>query len=149
GALSEPSIPALPGLERFEGTMFHSAHWNHDHDLSGERVAVVGTGASAVQFVPEIQPRVGHLTVFQRTAPWIVPRMGREFSARERLLHRRVPLTQRIARTWIYWSREVLVLPFTRRPQLMKVVQRIAELHLRRQIRDPDLRAKLAPHYRI
>ena len=149
GALSEPSIPDLPGLERFEGTMFHSAHWNHDHDLGGERVAVVGTGASSVQFIPEIQPRVGHLTVFQRTPAWVVPRFGRTFSPLERRLHRLLPITQRLARAWIYWSREALVLPFTRRPKMMRVIQRVARAHLRRQIPDPDLQAKLMPDYTI
>ena len=74
GPLSEPSIPAIPGLERFKGTVFHSAQWNHEHDLTGERVAVIGTGASAIQFVPQIQPQVKHLTLFQRTPPWIIPR---------------------------------------------------------------------------
>ena len=79
GALSDPAVPTLPGLDRFEGTVFHSARWDHDHDLTGRRVAVVGTGASAIQFVPQIQPRVGHLTVFQRTPPWILPRWDRPF----------------------------------------------------------------------
>jgi cation diffusion facilitator CzcD-associated flavoprotein CzcO len=74
GPLSAPSIPDLPGLERFAGTTFHSATWDHDHDLDGERVAVIGTGASAIQFVPQIAPRVGRLHLFQRTAPWIMPR---------------------------------------------------------------------------
>lgn len=149
GALSEPSLPDLPGLGVFEGRMFHSAHWDHEHDLTGERVAVIGTGASAVQFVPEIRPKVAHLTVFQRTAPWIVPRFGREFSPRERAMHRRLPVSQRLARAWIYWSREVLVLPFTRRPNLMRFIQKVAAAHLRRQVRNPELRAKLTPDYRI
>ena len=80
GFLSTPSTPALEGLDRFGGTVFHSARWDHQHDLSGERVAVIGTGASAIQFVPQIQPRVGHLTVFQRTPPWIMPRPDRAFT---------------------------------------------------------------------
>ncbi len=89
GPLAEPAVPDLPGLDRFEGTMFHSAHWDHDHDLSGERVAVIGTGASAIQFVPEIQPQVAHLTVFQRTPPWIVPHRNRRITRAERALYRR------------------------------------------------------------
>ncbi len=88
GFLSEPSLPAIEGLDRFEGTIFHSARWRHDHDLAGERVAVIGTGASAIQFVPEIQPVVGHLTVFQRTPPWVVPRPDRPFKKWERWLFR-------------------------------------------------------------
>ena len=81
GPLSAPSIPDLPGLDRFEGTTFHSATWDHDHELDGERVAVIGTGASAIQFVPQIQARVGRLHVFQRTAPWIMPRPDRPLTA--------------------------------------------------------------------
>ena len=91
GALSDPAVPPLPGLDRFEGRMFHSARWDHDHDLTGKRVAVVGTGASAIQFVPRIQPRVGHLTVFQRTPPWILPRWDRPFGPAERWAFRHLP----------------------------------------------------------
>src|SRR3954454_8478777 len=79
GPLSEPKLPDVPGIESFEGKIFHSAQWDHDHDLRGERVASVGTGASAIQFVPEIQPQVAKLHVFQRTAPWIVPRRDRSY----------------------------------------------------------------------
>ena len=86
GPLSEPALPEVPGLEDFEGTAFHSAQWDHDHDLTGRRVAVVGTGASAIQFVPEIQPKVGKLHVFQRTAPWVVPHRNRPIRRWERVL---------------------------------------------------------------
>ena len=98
GPLSAPSIPDLPGLERFEGTTFHSAHWDHDHDLDGERVAVIGTGASAIQFVPQIQPRVGRLHLFQRTAPWIMPRPDRPLKRWERRLYRALPAAQLLMR---------------------------------------------------
>src|SRR5437763_14791386 len=104
GPLSEPSIPSIPGLERFEGKVFHSAEWDHDHDLDGERVAVVGTGASAIQFVPQIQPQVAKLHLFQRTAPWITPRMARPLTSVERALYRRVPAAQRLMRAAIYWA---------------------------------------------
>ena len=77
GPLVEPKIPDVPGLDDFDGAIFHSARWNHDHDLTGDRVAVVGTGASAIQFIPKIQPKVAHMTVFQRTAPWVLPRTER------------------------------------------------------------------------
>ncbi|HYH51916.1 MAG TPA: NAD(P)/FAD-dependent oxidoreductase, partial [Acidimicrobiia bacterium] len=103
GALSDPAIPELPGLERFEGTVFHSAAWRHDHDLTGKRVAVVGTGASAIQFVPQIQPKLERLTIFQRTPPWILPRWDRPFRPVERWAFRYVPLLQRLARAGIYW----------------------------------------------
>src|SRR3954471_7962415 len=81
GGLSEPKVPALPGIERFGGALFHTARWDHDVDLAGKRVAVIGTGASAIQVVPEIAAVVGHLDVFQRTAPWILPRSDHRFTA--------------------------------------------------------------------
>jgi cation diffusion facilitator CzcD-associated flavoprotein CzcO len=99
GPLSEPSIPSLPGLDSFAGTVFHTAAWNHEHDLTGRRVAVIGTGASAIQVVPEIQPAVEHLTVFQRTPPWVVPHGDRPIGERERQVFRRVPAVQRAIRT--------------------------------------------------
>src|SRR5881392_543537 len=110
GPLSEPSIPSIPGLERFEGKVFHSAEWDHDHDLDGERVAVVGTGASAIQFVPRIQPRVGRLHLFQRTAPWIMPRPDRPLKGWERRVYRALPAAQLLMRAGIYWARESFVL---------------------------------------
>ena len=98
GPLTEPRIPAVPGLEAFEGPVFHSARWDHDVDLTGLRVAAVGTGASAIQFVPAIQPKVAQLHVFQRTAPWVVPHSNRPITRLERVLYRRVPLAQRVVR---------------------------------------------------
>jgi cation diffusion facilitator CzcD-associated flavoprotein CzcO len=149
GALSDPSIPALPGLERFEGTAFHSSRWDHHHDLTGERVAVVGTGASAIQFVPQIQPKVGAVSVFQRTPPWIVPRWDRRFTRAERWMFRHLPASQRLARTGIYWSREAYVFGFAFDPRLMKAAEMVARAHLRRQVPDPGLRARLTPDYTI
>jgi cation diffusion facilitator CzcD-associated flavoprotein CzcO len=103
GPLAEPAIPDLPGLDSFEGTMFHSASWRSDHDLTGERVAVIGTGASAIQFVPEIQPSVASLTLFQRTPPWVLPHRNRRITRAERALYRRVPAAQRLVRGVVYW----------------------------------------------
>src|SRR4051794_29793371 len=102
GPLSEPSVPAIPGLDSFAGAVWHSARWNHEHDVTGERVAVIGTGASAVQFVPKIQPLAGRLTVFQRTPPWIMPRPDRRITRPERLVYRRLPLLQKLVRTFVY-----------------------------------------------
>jgi cation diffusion facilitator CzcD-associated flavoprotein CzcO len=147
GPLSEPSLPTIPGLDRFEGTLFHSSRWAHDHDLTGERVAVIGTGASAIQFVPHIQPRVGHLALFQRTPPWILPRLDRPISHRLRALYRALPLAQRIARSKIYLQRELLVPAFVSRPQLMQRAERLALHHLEAQVADPALRARLTPNY--
>ncbi|HEX8802698.1 MAG TPA: NAD(P)/FAD-dependent oxidoreductase [Acidimicrobiales bacterium] len=149
GPLSEPRVPEVPGLDRFEGTVFHSARWRHDHDLAGERVAVVGTGASAIQFVPEIQPAVRSLHVFQRTPPWVIPRRERAYSDRERWVFRHAPPVQRAVRAGIYWSRELFVLAFTGRRPLSPGAARLAAEHLRRQVPDPELRARLTPDYTI
>ncbi len=148
GPLSEPSIPALPGLGSFECAAFHSARWDHDHDLTGRQVAVVGTGASAIQFVPEIQPQVGRLRVFQRTAPWVLPRRDRALSGAERRLFRAVPATQRLARSAIYWAREGFTATFVH-PRLMRLPQRLALRHLRGAVADPELRARLTPDYTL
>lgn len=149
GPLSEPAIPSLPGLDRFAGTVFHSARWEHDHDLTGERVAVIGTGASSIQFVPQIQPQVGRLTLFQRTPAWILPRLDHPISARRRALFRALPIAQRLARTAIYMQRELLVPGFLNRNRLLQRAEVLARRHLERQIADPALRAKLTPHYRM
>jgi cation diffusion facilitator CzcD-associated flavoprotein CzcO len=149
GALHMPKVPDLPGLETFEGTTFHSAHWNHDHDLRGRRVAVIGTGASAIQFVPQIAQEVGHLDVFQRSAPWITPKPDREIGVRERNLHSRFPLGQRAIRNLLYWAMEVRGVGFAVNPKLMKAIELQARRHLKKQVPDPELRRKLTPDYAI
>ncbi|GAB4439183.1 MAG: NAD(P)/FAD-dependent oxidoreductase [Chloroflexi bacterium OHK40] len=148
GALSEPAIPALPGLERFVGPAFHSARWDHGYALAGRSVAVVGTGASAVQFIPAIQPVVGRLTVFQRTPPWVVPRRDYAPGYGQRRLLARFPILQRLARGGLYLARELLV-PGFRHPQLMAPLAWVARRHLARQVPDPALRARLTPGYTI
>jgi cation diffusion facilitator CzcD-associated flavoprotein CzcO len=147
GGLSAPSVPDLPGLDTFAGTVFHSAAWDHDHDLTGERVAVVGTGASAVQIVPHVQARAGHLSVFQRTAGWVMPRLDRPVPAARRALYRRVPLTQKLNRLVQYVSREAMVVLFVYRPALGRRAERLALDHLRQKVADPDLRARLTPTF--
>ena len=149
GPLSEPSIPSLPGIEDFQGVAFHTAEWDHSQDLTGRNVAVVGTGASAIQTVPEIQPLVNRLVIFQRTAPWVVPHRDRPITDLERHLYRRVPAAQRTVRTMVYLSRELLVPGLVFRPQLMHTVQKMAEGHLAKQVPDEALRAKLTPNYVI
>jgi cation diffusion facilitator CzcD-associated flavoprotein CzcO len=149
GGLSEPSIPKLSGLDSFQGTAFHSAQWDHSHDLTGKRVAVIGTGASAVQFIPEIQPEVAKLNVFQRTAPWIVPRENAPINPRMRRLFKRFPPAMRAMRGALYWGAELLVLGLAKEPRLMRLLERAAESNLRRQIHDPELRRKLKPSYRL
>jgi len=146
GGLSEPSIPEVPGLDRFKGAMFHSARWDHQHELDGERVAVIGTGASAIQFVPQIQPKVGALHLFQRTPPWIMPRRDRPLTRFERVLYRRLPIAQLAMRAGVYWARESFVLQFMH-PRFGGLPARIAKAHLRKQVSDPALRRKLLPRY--
>lgn len=148
GALSTPVEPRLPGLENFQGKTFHSARWDHAYDLKGRRVAVVGTGASAIQFVPEIQPKVAKLHLFQRTPPWIIPRHDRRLTRLEHQLFRRFPATQRAARLSIYLFRELFLLPF-RHLWLGGQIERLARGHLARSIPDAELRAKLTPDYSI
>jgi cation diffusion facilitator CzcD-associated flavoprotein CzcO len=138
----------LPGLEHFEGTAFHSARWDSRCDLRDKRVAVIGAGASAIQFVPEIQPLVARLAVFQRTPPWVLPGRDRPISDRERWLFRRFPLTQRLVREWIRAVRELFVVGF-RNPWLMKQLEGVARRHLEASIADPGLRAKLLPGYTL
>jgi cation diffusion facilitator CzcD-associated flavoprotein CzcO len=147
GPLSDPLIPDIPGLGTFAGTVFHSAAWNHGHDLTGRNVAVIGTGASAIQFVPRIQPLVSRLTVFQRTPPWILPRHDRRVSSLEHWLFRHVPPTQRLARAGIYLGRESCALGFVKNPDIMRKAAGLALRHLHRQVGDPDLRAALTPSY--
>jgi len=149
GSLTEPRVPALPGLDTFEGAMFHSARWDHDHDVAGERVAAIGTGASAIQFVPAIQPRVTALHVFQRTAPWVMPHTNRRISRRERRLYRRLPALQKAVRAGVYGAREALVLGLVKHPRLMAIPERIARRHMRDQVADPDLLARVTPDYAV
>jgi cation diffusion facilitator CzcD-associated flavoprotein CzcO len=149
GPLSSPSVPSLPGLETFQGTTFHSADWNHDYDLAGKRVAVIGTGASSIQFVPQLQKTVGHLTLFQRTAPWVMPRRDRAIRPWEKSLYRRIPAAQRALRAGIYWGRELMVLPLRGNQKMLSIGERQASAHLAKAVSDPELRAKLTPHFRL
>lgn len=148
GFLSEPAFPDIAGIDSFEGAMFHSAQWSHDHDLTGERVAVIGTGASAIQFAPEIQPDVAHLTLFQRTPPWVLPHGNRRISNAERRLFRAVPQWQRAIRGVVYGSREVFVTALLRNGKGLERMEQLARRHLETQVADPDLRAKVTPSYR-
>ncbi|MEA2148859.1 MAG: hypothetical protein QOD69_689, partial [Solirubrobacteraceae bacterium] len=134
GPLSQPQVPAIRGLRRFEGKLFHSAEWDHEHDLDGERVAVIGTGASAIQFVPRIAERVGQLHVFQRTAPWILPHTDRPTTRLERRLYRTFPLLQKAVRAGVYWTREAYLLGFVKDRRLMAGAEKLATLHLRKQV---------------
>jgi cation diffusion facilitator CzcD-associated flavoprotein CzcO len=145
GQLSRPSRPDVPGLDRFRGTMFHSAEWDHGHDLTGERVAVLGTGASAIQFVPEIAPRTATLTLFQRSAPYVLPKPDGPYDEAERRRYARVPGLLRLSRERIYVTNELRSLGFNTDPRLLAGHRARYRKHLEREVPDPALRRKLTP----
>jgi cation diffusion facilitator CzcD-associated flavoprotein CzcO len=149
GPLSDPLVPELPGLASFTGRAFHSARWDHSHDLTGRKVAVVGTGASAIQFVPVIAQQAGSLVVFQRTPPWVLPRYDRAIKASARAKYRADPRRQRRVRAAIYWFRELNLLAFTGGGRMSRLAEKMARRHLAKQVPDPVLRDKLTPSYRI
>jgi cation diffusion facilitator CzcD-associated flavoprotein CzcO len=149
GGLAEPSIPDIGGLDGFSGTVFHSAEWDHGHDLTGERVAVIGTGASAIQFVPCIQPHVGRMHVFQRTPSWVLPHHDRPTTPAERALFRRLPPARWLLRAALYWAHESLVLATVYNRRLSQRLEPLGLAHLRRQVADPDLRSRLTPNYTV
>jgi len=145
GQLTRPSIPPMPGLADFAGTSFHSATWRHDHDLTGRRVAVVGTGASAIQFVPHVVEQAAHTTLFQREAPHVVPKPDRVYGPRLRTAFRRVPGLLALERLLTYLRLEWRAIGFTRRPELLRVAERMNRQLLTAQVRDPARRAVLTP----
>ncbi|MBV8528334.1 MAG: NAD(P)/FAD-dependent oxidoreductase [Candidatus Dormibacteraeota bacterium] len=149
GAFSAPRMPAVPGLDIFAGTFFHSAAWRHDHDLRGERVAVIGTGASAIQFIPRIQPLVSRLLVLQRSPPWVLPHPGRRLTPAERWLSLRVPAVLHARRLGVYLIRETVVPGLVVDQRLNGGLEEVARRHLRHQVRDAGLRATLTPQYRL
>ncbi|WP_213572983.1 NAD(P)/FAD-dependent oxidoreductase [Rhodococcus sp. USK13] len=148
GPWNEPLVPDVPGLDTFPGEVFHSSRWNHDFDLTGRRVAVVGTGASAVQFVPAIQPHVAELHLYQRTAQWVLPKPDVALRGVERAVLHRVPGAIRALRRVEYAIMESLGLGF-RHPWILKVVQQIGKAQLLAQVRDRELRASLTPDYTL
>ncbi len=148
GQLNRPRVPDLDGLATFAGTRFHSARWNHEHALPGRRVAMVGNAASAVQIVPRIAPVVRHLSIFQRSANWIIPKPDREYSRVEKALFR-LPGVERAYRDSIYWRLEARFPVLVRPGALAKLVERTARRHLEAQVSDPALRAALVPDYPV
>jgi cation diffusion facilitator CzcD-associated flavoprotein CzcO len=149
GGLSRPSYPAIEGLEDFAGPLMHSAAWDHDVELEGKRVAVIGTGASAIQIVPEVAKVASHVDVFQRTAAWVMPRLDVEFSPRAKAVFRRFPITQKAMRGLIWSVLEAAAFPLTVRPQLTRLLEARARRHLERAVPDPELRDRLTPHYKV
>jgi cation diffusion facilitator CzcD-associated flavoprotein CzcO len=147
GQLSRPSVPALPGLESFAGHSFHSARWDHGYDVTGRRVAVVGTGASAVQFVPEVARRAAHLSVFQRSGNWFLPRRNRVYSPLVRAAIRRVPGLQGLRRSFLFQYCESLTLAIRQPRTVGRLVGLRSAAFMRRQLADPDLRRRAWPDY--
>lgn len=149
GGLTDPSFPAIEGIERFAGKRIHSARWDHTYDFAGKRVAVIGTGASAVQIVPELVKVAGSVKVFQRTPGWVVPRPDYRVKERTKALFRRTPAAQQAVRDALFWGHESSALAVIWPSPLTRVAERIALAHLHHQVKDPWLRRQLTPNYRI
>ena len=149
GQLNQPAWPDIAGMEQFAGKLFHSARWDHDYDLTDKRVAVIGTGASAIQFVPEIAPGVKSLTLFQRSAAWVLPKPDRRFTNLEQRLFRSVPAWDRIYRAMIYWKNESRALAFTRFNSLLELFARQARQEARKHVTDPEKLKHIIPDYQI
>jgi cation diffusion facilitator CzcD-associated flavoprotein CzcO len=147
GFLVEPSLPDIPGIESFAGTIMHSARWDGNWRADGRRVAVIGTGASAIQIVPSIQPAVEHLTVFQRTASFVMPHTNRRVRPPIRTMYRKVPAAQRASRLMVYWMREFLALGFVKNPRILKRAELIWRKHMEKAVTDPAIREQLTPTY--
>ncbi|GAB2833913.1 NAD(P)/FAD-dependent oxidoreductase [Actinocorallia aurea] len=144
GALHVPSFPEVPGLETFQGKAFHSAQWDHSYDFEGKRVAVIGTGASAIQFVPQVAEKAARTTVFQRTPAWIQSKPNIKLPAAFKL-----PGVPRAVRNIVYWVLEARAVGFALDPRLSGPMKWMATSHLKRQVKDPELRRKLTPDYTI
>ncbi|QTI70096.1 flavin-containing monooxygenase [Gordonia polyisoprenivorans] len=149
GALSAPTIPAVQGLDAYEGTVFHTAAWDHAHDLTGRRVAVIGSGASAIQVVPEIVDKVAELVVFQRTPSWVIPRLDRTIGPMERAVYQRFPKAHRAARKFTWLTHEFHVFAMAHHQRVLRAFRAISLAHLRRQVTDPGLRRRLTPDFSI
>jgi cation diffusion facilitator CzcD-associated flavoprotein CzcO len=149
GVLTDPVYPKIAGLDRFKGALFHSAAWDHEQDLGGKRVAVIGTGASAIQIVPEIQKQVDRLTVFQRTPGWVIPRNDRDVTDVERRILRAVPMLQKLIRGGQFVYRDAVLLKVMHHRGVRRVAQAVAKAYMRRTIAEPALRAKLTPDFEI
>ncbi len=147
GQLNRPIYPSIPGLDSFNGEAFHSARWRHDIDLQGKQVAVIGTGASAIQFVPQIAPEVSKLMLFQRSAPYVIAKADRRYGKREQALLRRFPVLQKLSRSGHYLTHEMRALAFISFPSLMKVMEGSFRKHLEKGVSDPQKRAQLVPDY--
>lgn len=148
GPLHVPAIPKIKGLENFRGKVMHSAQWDHTYNLAGKRIASIGTGGSAIQYVPEIAPLAARLDVYQRTPAWVLPRNERAYTRLEKAIFKYVPPVRLMYRGFIYLNNEMRVLPM-RNPAIARVVELFARLHIRLKVKDADTRKKLTPDYTI
>lgn len=146
GPLHVPQIPHIPGIENFKGKVFHSSQWDHDYDLHGKTVASIGTGGSAIQYIPEISPQTERLYVFQRTAAWVIPRDERLYKRLEKKLFAKFDWFRKLHRARLYWSNESRVVPIVK-PLTMKYAQKLAEVFIRYQVKDKTIAKKLTPDY--
>ena len=147
GPLPDHRWPDVRGLDTYEGHKIHSASWDHDYDFTGKRVAVIGTGASAVQIVPELVKKAGFVKVFQRTPGWVIPRLDVATPDRAQELFAKVPAVQRLARQALFWGHEASATALVWNSPLSSVVARLGKAHLKRQVRDPWLRRQLTPDF--
>jgi cation diffusion facilitator CzcD-associated flavoprotein CzcO len=147
GQLGQPSLPDIPGREEFAGPSWHSGRWNHDVDLTGKRVAVIGTGASAIQFVPEVAKVAGHVDVYQRTAPYVLPKADRPYREKEQVLFERLPVVRKADRLRVFLYGELLTSGFVLSQKMLAAPMRIWRKQLEEQIADPDLRGRCVPDY--
>jgi cation diffusion facilitator CzcD-associated flavoprotein CzcO len=145
GQLSVPKLPSIPGLESFKGPAFHTARWRHDVELAGKRVAVIGTGCSAIQTVPAIQPIVRQLDVYQRSPGWTIPKMDFAYGERAQMLFERFPLLQRLDRMATFGFMELGALGMTSRPGILRAFRTVGRSQINRTIKDPGLRRKVTP----
>ncbi len=148
GQLSLPAEPRFPGLDNFPGKVFHSARWDYDYEMTGKRVAVIGSGASAIQFVPQIAPKVAQLYLFQRSAPYVLAKPDRPYTPLEKYVYRHFPIALAASRTRKYLYHEARVIPMTK-GRGMTLIKMLFKQNLRRQVTDPKLRARLTPDYPI
>lgn len=146
GPLHVPQIPKIKGIEKFKGEIFHSSAWNHDYDLKGKKVASIGTGGSAIQYIPEIAPLTQQLYVFQRTAAWVIPRDERAYNRLDKKLFAKYNWFRKLHRARLYWSNESRVVPIVQ-PKMMKAGQKLAELFIKYQVKDKTIAKKLTPDY--
>jgi cation diffusion facilitator CzcD-associated flavoprotein CzcO len=147
GGLSKPSYPEIPGLESFKGVKFHSARWDHSVSLKGKRVALIGSGASAIQIVPAIVDEVAHLDYYQRTPSWVLPKPDREMTGLEKIMFKMLPITQQILRGSIYAALEARAVGFVVSPVIMKVAEQVAKSYVKKHVEDPALQEKVIPKY--